>query len=380
MRVEPAQHFVNWHRTRRPTPGAPWCSERPTASGSRSIWSPRWRCQSVRLLLEPHASAPFTYAADRSAPARPLSGGSCRRRRDSPNTWRPSACADAHGRPSWALIRGSRSTSAPYPARTRRAEPEETLLLGEGSCRDTAWLLVQLLRHLGLAARFVSGYLIQLTPDVKALDGPTGRRRLHRPARLVRGLPAGAGWIAFDPTSGLLAGEGHIPVAWFSPEPSSAAPVTGLVEESECEFSHEMKSSGSGRRPRHQPYTDEQWRDPGARPPRRRGPRPADVRRPRAASRPSCRWTTGRRRWNTGGARPDQRDARRRAARAAEGALRAEGLAHFGQGKWYPGEQLPRWSLNLYWRLDGTRVGRSGAVRRRGRRLRSGCTAQRGLS
>src|SRR5207237_4020748 len=121
--------------------------------------------------------------------------------------------------------------------------PEETLVKASGSCRDTGWLLVQLLRHLGLAARFVSGYLIQLKSDVKSLDGPSGTEvdftDLHAWCEVF--LP-GAGWIGFDPTSGLLAGEGHIPLA-CSPDPSTAAPVSGITDKCESKLHHEMRAS-----------------------------------------------------------------------------------------------------------------------------------------
>jgi uncharacterized protein (DUF2126 family)/transglutaminase-like putative cysteine protease len=235
-------------------------------------------------------------------------------------------------------------------------EPEETLAKASGSCRDSAWLLVQLLRHLGLAARFVSGYLIQLTPDVKALDGPSGPvadfTDLHAWCEVY--LP-GAGWIGLDPTSGLLAGEGHVPLA-CSPEPSSAAPVTGVLEECEVSFEHHMKVERIWEAPRvTKPYTEEQWAAIDL-----MGQRIDeellfhDVRLTQGGE-PTFVATGDREgaEWNTDALGPTKRHLSAQLLQHLQAKYAATGLKHYGQGKWYPGEQLPRWSLNLYWRKDG---------------------------
>ncbi len=234
--------------------------------------------------------------------------------------------------------------------------PEETLTKASGSCRDSAWLMVQVMRHLGLAARFVSGYLIQLTPDVKALDGPSGPAAdftdLHAWCEVY--LP-GAGWVGLDPTSGLFAGEGHLPLA-CSPEPSSAAPISGTLDDCECEFEHRMSVTRIWEAPRvTRPYTPEQWAAIEA----LGHAIDADLQRL------DVRLTMGGEptfvavddpdgeEWNTAALGPSKR------LRAAELFHRLrrqyapQGLAHFGQGKWYPGEQLPRWALNCFWRKDG---------------------------
>jgi len=244
---------------------------------------------------------------------------------------------------------------------TIRMEPgvqscEQTLGAQLGSCRDFAWLMVQTLRHLGLAARFVSGYLVQLKSDEKSLDGPSGPEEdftdLHAWAEVY--LP-GAGWIGLDATSGLLAGEGHIPLA-CTPSFESAAPVSGFTEPTKTEFEFENSVKRIFESPRvTKPYTEDQW---------------AAIYKlgfavEKELEQNDVRLTMGgeptfvsiddmeAEEWNTTADGEHKRQLASSLSLRLREAFGKGGLLHHGQGKWYPGEPLPRWQIGLHWRKDG---------------------------
>ncbi len=234
--------------------------------------------------------------------------------------------------------------------------PEETLTLASGSCRDSAWLLVQIFRNLGLAARFVSGYLIQLTADQASLDGPSGPKAdfcdLHAWAEVY--IP-GAGWIGLDPTSGLLAGEGHLPLA-CTPEPGSAAPITGTLEACEVSFDVTMAVTRLAESPRvTKPYSEDQWAAIDAAGEAVEARLQAGDVRLTMGGEPTFVSLDDRdgEAWHTAADSPLKRELAAQLIERLRARFAPEGSVHFSQGKWYPGEPLPRWAYSLFWREDG---------------------------
>jgi uncharacterized protein (DUF2126 family)/transglutaminase-like putative cysteine protease len=369
LKVDPAEHFINWQQD----PQSNWLArlmfEKPTEelrievdlTAEIAVVNP------FDFFLEPQAQQfPFRYdAADERDLAPYLATGPA-----TPLLTKYLTGISRERRPTVDfLVELNRRLAADvrYVIRLEQGiqTPETTLAQRSGSCRDSSELLVQLLRHLGLAARFVSGYLIQLVADAKPLDGPAGPTEdftdLHAWCEVY--LP-GAGWIGLDPTSGLLTGEGHIPLA-ATPDPQSAAPLSGAVERCETKFDYSMRLVRAWEAPRvTKPYAEAQWSaidQLGQRIDERLA---ADDVRLTMGGEPTFVSSEDARapEWNTEALGGDKRRIAAELFHRLKARYAPAGLAHFGQGKWYPGEQLPRWSLNCFWRMDGEPIWEDGAL------------------
>jgi uncharacterized protein (DUF2126 family) len=360
LKVEPSGHFINWQQDPQGNFLARLVFPEPVSSLSfevdlvaeMAVFNP------FDFFLEPSAEEwPFVYSPDLAEELKPFLAA------DPQGSQMQAFLAgiDRHPQRTIDFLVGLNCNLQQLVNYVIRMEPgvqscEETLTKRTGSCRDSAWLLVQVLRHLGLAARFVSGYLLQLVPDQKPLDGPAGPTEdftdLHAWTEVY--LP-GAGWIGLDPTSGLLAGEGHIPLA-ATPQPGSAAPITGAVDACEVTFSHHMEISRVFESPRvTKPYSDEQWSAIDKLGDKIDGIlKSGDVRltmggEPTFVSIDDMDGAE----WNTAADGPSKRERAFTLINLLRDRFAPGGLLTFGQGKWYPGESLPRWAFALYWRGDG---------------------------
>jgi len=360
LNVSPANHFINWQQD----PFGNWLARLvfPEPVKELSI--------AVDLVCDLTVINPFDFFVEESAERFPFDYDANTRTELAPYLSVPPAgdrlqsWLKAH-RPDGmkiidALVAINQALQQDIHYRVRM-EPgvqssEDTLTLASGSCRDSGWLLVEILRHYGLAARFVSGYLVQLVPDIKSVDGPVGTLEdftdLHAWAEVY--LP-GAGWVGLDPTSGLFAGEGHIPLA-CTPQPGSAAPIAGMASAPASDFHFHNRVMRIDERPRVTlPYDEATWqrvltlgqavdqRIVGHGLALTMGGEPTFVSSEDFES-PE---------WNDAALGPHKLErAVALHARLVE-AFAPGGLVSFAQGKWYPGEPTPRWALVCHWRDDG---------------------------
>jgi uncharacterized protein (DUF2126 family) len=369
LKVEPADHFVNWQQDPFGNFVARYVFPERTLGltievdlvAEMTVINP------FDFFLEPGAERyPFRYDPPIAAELAPY----LEVRERGPRLAGWLASVDRSPRPTVAFLVDLNRRLQQEVGYVIRMEPgiqtcEETLTLARGSCRDSAWLLAQVLRHLGLAARFVSGYLVQLAPDAKSLDGPSG------PAEDFTDLHAwtevfvpGAGWVGLDATSGLFAGEGHIPLA-CTPDPASAAPVTGATDVCETELRFHNRVTRIHEDPRvTRPYTDQQWQ----------AITQLGHRVDALLAAGDVRLTMGGEptfvsvddmdgaEWNTRALGAHKRERAEVLVRRLKARFAPGGLLHQSQGKWYPGEPLPRWALSCFWRTDGRAVWRDAAL------------------
>ncbi len=367
MKVRPAEHFINWQQD----PFANWNGRLVFPEMSKEL------CIEVELVAEMAVYNPFDFFLEPSAEVYPFAYEPALKKELAPfmelPAPTPKLLAMVDELLEDFLTKGARTIDFLVEVNRRvqkhvrytiRLEPgvqtpEETLTKASGSCRDSGWLLVEVFRSMGFAARFVSGYSMQLKPDQKALDGPSGVEvdtvDLHAWAEVF--LP-GAGWIGLDPTSGLFCGEGHIPLA-CTPDPGNAAPITGAVDECESKLVHEMTVTRIFESPRvTQPYTDEQWSD-------------IEVLGhviDEDLVKGDVRLTMGGEptfvsiddpdgpEWNFTAVSHKKRALSGTLIKRLRGKFAPGAMLHYGQGKWYPGEPLPRYALAAYWRKDGVPI------------------------
>ncbi len=367
MKVRPTEHFINWQQD----PFANWNGRLVFPGMSKEL------CIEVELVAEMAVYNPFDFFLEPSAEIYPFAYEPALKKELAPfmalPAPTPKLLAMVDELLGAYLTKGARTIDFLVEVNQRvqkhvrytiRLEPgvqtpEETLTKASGSCRDSGWLLVEVFRSMGFAARFVSGYSMQLKPDQKSLDGPSGVEvdtvDLHAWAEVF--LP-GAGWIGLDPTSGLFCGEGHIPLA-CTPDPGNAAPITGAVDECGSKLVHEMTVTRIFESPRvTQPYTDEQWSD-------------IEVLGhviDEDLEKGDVRLTMGGEptfvsiddpdgpEWNFTAVSHKKRALSGTLIKRLRGKFAPGALLHYGQGKWYPGEPLPRYALAAYWRKDGVPI------------------------
>ncbi len=365
LNVKPAKHFLNWQQD----PYGNWVARLVFPEKSRELEI------TVDLIADMTVINPFDFFVDPSAEQFPFVYSNENYRELTPYleqvaptpalmAWIAKARTRFLGKPISTIdlliaVNHMVREDVNYLVRMEQGTqtPEETLTCAQGSCRDSAWLLVQILRFLGIAARFASGYLIQLAADVKSLDGPSGPEKdftdLHAWAEAY--IP-GAGWIGLDATSGLLTGEGHIPLACAA-FPTSAAPVTGATEVADTKLDFQMSVTRIKEDPRvTKPFTEAQWKSIdklGAQIDRELAD--GDVRltvggEPTFISIDDMEGAE----WNYTAMSDKKLELATQLLYKLRHRFAPGGLLHFGQGKWYPGEPLPRWALSCFWRKDGT--------------------------